>query len=125
LGLAEVRLKAKKLPNVIFNLRLYVAGETPKSLKTISNLKKICENLPVPYDLEIIDLLKNPALARDQQIMALPILVRSLPGAAFIRWQACPKPRSLRNPRRTPHNAETKHLTIHIRPHHGTGRARF
>ena len=81
--LAEVLLKTKtkKPPNVTFvlSLRLYVAGETPKSLTAISNLKKICENLPVPYVLEIIDLLKNPELARDHQILALPTLVRSLP----------------------------------------------
>jgi circadian clock protein KaiB len=74
-----VKTKTEKLPNVTVNLRLYVAGETPNSLEAISNLKKICENLPVPYELEIIDLMKNPALAKDHQIMALPTLVRSLP----------------------------------------------
>lgn len=80
--LAQVLLKTKtkKSPKVVLNLRLYVAGVTPKSLMAVSNLRKICENLPVPYDLEIIDLVKNPALARDHQILALPTLVRSLPG---------------------------------------------
>jgi len=72
--------KAKKSPKVIYNLRLYVAGETPKSLVTISNLKNICEGLPVPCKVEVIDLIKNPVLARDHQILALPMLVRELPG---------------------------------------------
>ncbi len=75
-----LKTKTRKAPKVIFNLRLYVAGVTPKSLMAISNLRKICEKLPVLYHLEIIDLLKNPALARDHQILALPTLVRALPG---------------------------------------------
>src|ERR1700722_17265572 len=62
------------------DLRLYVAGQTPKSLAAISNLKKMCpEHLEVPYRIEVIDLTKNPALARDHQILAIPTLVRSLP----------------------------------------------
>src|ERR1700722_989795 len=61
-------------------LRLYVAGQTPKSLAAISNLKKICsEHLQIRYRIEVIDLVKNPALARDHQILAIPPLVRSLP----------------------------------------------
>ena len=61
-------------------LRLYVAGQTPKSLAAISNLKKICtEHLNDRYRIEVIDLAKNPALARDHQILAIPTLVRSLP----------------------------------------------
>lgn len=61
-------------------LRLYVAGQTPKSLLAISNLKKICvEHLDDHYKIEVIDLLKNPALARDHQILAIPTLVRQLP----------------------------------------------
>jgi circadian clock protein KaiB len=72
--------KAKKSPKVAYNLRLYVAGETPKSLAAISNLKNICEHLPVPCKVEVIDLMKNPILARDHQILALPTLVRELPG---------------------------------------------
>src|SRR5580693_4057297 len=64
----------------VLDLRLYVAGQTPKSLAAISNLKKICaEHLEVPYRIEVIDLTKNPALARDHQILAIPTLVRSLP----------------------------------------------
>ena len=61
-------------------LRLYVAGQTPKSLAAISNLKKICvDHLKDRYHIEVIDLVKNPALARDHQILAIPTLVRSLP----------------------------------------------
>jgi circadian clock protein KaiB len=61
-------------------LRLYVAGETPKSLAAISNLSEMCKGLPRPCQIDVIDLLKNPALAKDHQILALPTLVRSLPG---------------------------------------------
>jgi len=61
-------------------LRLYVAGQTPKSLAAISNLNKICaEYSHEQYHLEVIDLAKNPALARNHQILAIPTLVRSLP----------------------------------------------
>ena len=64
----------------MLDLRLYVAGQTPKSLAAISNLKKICaEHVAVRYRIEVIDLTKNPALARDHQILAIPTLVRSLP----------------------------------------------
>lgn len=61
-------------------LRLYVAGQTPKSLTALSNLKKICEeHLAGKYTIEIIDLQENPGLARRDQIMAIPTLVRKLP----------------------------------------------
>jgi circadian clock protein KaiB len=71
---------SKKNPTEVIELRLYVAGQTPKSLAAISNLKKICvEYLKNGYRIEVIDLLKNPALARDHQILAIPTLVRSLP----------------------------------------------
>ena len=61
-------------------LRLYVAGQTPKSLAAIANLKKICnQHLAGHYRVEVIDLLKNPALAKDHQILAIPTLVRNLP----------------------------------------------
>lgn len=63
-----------------YNLRLYVAGQTPKSLQAFSNLKKICEeHLEGRYNIEIIDLLENPQLARGDQILAIPTLVRKLP----------------------------------------------
>jgi circadian clock protein KaiB len=61
-------------------LRLYIAGQTPRSQAAISNLKKICdEHAGANYRIEVIDLLKNPALAKDHQILAIPTLVRSLP----------------------------------------------
>ncbi len=63
-----------------WQLRLYTAGQTPKSLAAIKNLKKVCEeHLAGRYEIEIIDLLKNPRLAKDDQIVAIPTLVRKLP----------------------------------------------
>jgi circadian clock protein KaiB len=63
-----------------FNLRLYVAGQTPKSLTAIANLKKICEeNLAGRYKIEVIDLVVTPQLAAGDQIVAIPTLVRRLP----------------------------------------------
>jgi circadian clock protein KaiB len=61
-------------------LRLYVAGQTPKSLTAFANLKKICtEYLEGKYRIEVIDLLENPQLGRGDQILAIPTLVRNLP----------------------------------------------
>jgi circadian clock protein KaiB len=61
-------------------LRLYVAGQTRKSLAAFSNLKKICEDhLVGKYKIEIIDLLEKPQLAKGDQILAIPTLVRKLP----------------------------------------------
>ena len=66
-------------PN-FWELRLYVAGQTPKSLAAFANLKKICEeHLAGCYRIEIIDLLENPTLAKGDQILAIPTLVRKLP----------------------------------------------
>jgi len=63
-----------------YNLRLYVAGQTPKSMAAIANLKKICEqHLSGRYDIEVVDLMKNPALAQRHQIVAIPTLIRQLP----------------------------------------------
>ncbi len=63
-----------------WELRLYVAGQTPKSLAAFANLKKICEDhLAGEYHIEVIDLLKNPQLASGDQILAIPTLVRKLP----------------------------------------------
>src|ERR1700760_1683184 len=63
-----------------FNLRLYVAGQTPKSLAAIANLQKICdENLAGRYKIEVIDLVVQPQLAAGDQIVAIPTLVRRLP----------------------------------------------
>lgn len=72
----------RKAPSAkkVVGLRLYVAGQTPKSLAAIANLKKICaDGFDEDYHVEVIDLVKNPALARDHQILAIPTLVRSLP----------------------------------------------
>jgi circadian clock protein KaiB len=64
----------------IWNLRLYVAGQTHKSITAFANLKKICEeHLAGEYRIEVIDLLKNPQLAKGDQIIAIPTLVRKLP----------------------------------------------
>jgi circadian clock protein KaiB len=64
----------------VWELRLYVAGQTPKCLTALANLKRICEeHLPGQYQLEVIDLLENPRLAREHQILAIPTLVRKLP----------------------------------------------
>jgi circadian clock protein KaiB len=63
-----------------WELKLYVAGQTAKSLQAFSNLKHICEvHLDGEYHIEVIDLLKNPQLAKGDQILALPTLVRKLP----------------------------------------------
>jgi circadian clock protein KaiB len=63
-----------------WELRLYVAGQTPKSLAAFANLKKICEeHLAGQYEIEVIDLLKEPQLASGDQILAIPTLVRKLP----------------------------------------------
>jgi len=67
-------------PAKVWQLRLYVAGQTPKSLAAFSNLKKICENhLKGRYRIEVIDLVEQPQLSRGDQIVALPTLVRKLP----------------------------------------------
>src|SRR5262245_34094230 len=63
-----------------WNLRLYVAGQTPRSLTAFKNLKEICEEyLKGQYKIEVIDLMENPTLARGDQILAVPTLVRKLP----------------------------------------------
>ena len=63
-----------------WDLRLYVAGQTEKSVRAFDNLKKLCEeHLAGQYHIEVIDLLRDPKLARGDQIIALPTLVRKLP----------------------------------------------
>ncbi len=67
-------------PPAQWNLRLYVAGQTPKSLRAIHNLQQFCEEyLPGRYHIEVIDLLERPQLARGDEIVAVPSLVRKLP----------------------------------------------
>jgi circadian clock protein KaiB len=64
----------------VWELRLYVAGETAKSVAAVENLSRICdEHLPGRFKIEVVDLLKNPQLARGDQIIAIPTLVRKLP----------------------------------------------
>jgi circadian clock protein KaiB len=64
-----------------WNLRLYVAGQTPKSIRAFANLEVLCEkHLKGRYRIEVIDLLENPQMARGDQIVAVPTLVRDLPG---------------------------------------------
>jgi circadian clock protein KaiB len=61
-------------------LRLYITGITPKSTRAIQNIKKICEeNLKGRYELEVIDIYQQPVLARDEQIIAAPTLIKKLP----------------------------------------------
>jgi len=70
---------AKADPN-FWQLRLYVAGQTPKSITAFANLKRLCEDhMAGKYRIEVVDLLKNPALAQGDQILAIPTLVRKLP----------------------------------------------
>lgn len=64
----------------IWELRLYVAGQTPKSVKAFENLQRICEeHLAGRYTIEVVDLLVNPRLAKEDEIIAIPTLVRRLP----------------------------------------------
>lgn len=66
--------------SAIWHLRLYVAGASPKSLKAFANLRRMCdEHLAGRYEIEIIDLVARPQLARSDDIIAIPTLVRSLP----------------------------------------------
>jgi circadian clock protein KaiB len=72
--------KPAKTANDKWVLRLYVAGQTPRAVTAFSNLKKICEEqLMGKYSIEVIDLLINPQLGNEDQILALPTLVRKLP----------------------------------------------
>ncbi|HEX4613147.1 MAG TPA: circadian clock KaiB family protein [Urbifossiella sp.] len=64
----------------IWELRLYVAGKTPKSVAAFENLKRMCEeHLPGRYRIEVVDLIENPRLAKEDEIVAIPTLVRKLP----------------------------------------------
>jgi circadian clock protein KaiB len=77
---ATVKNKARNDRAQFVELRLYVAGQTPKSLAALSNLKKICrDHLDCGYKLHVIDLVKTPQLAQGDQILAIPTLVRNLP----------------------------------------------
>lgn len=76
----EQALKKQAVRRARYILRLYVTGSSHRSLRAVYNLKKICEEyLPDDYDLEVIDIYKNPAAARAEQIIAAPTLVKKLP----------------------------------------------
>ena len=61
-------------------LRLYIAGSTPRSTRAVMNIKEICEgNFPEHYDLEVIDIYQQPGMAKNQQIIAAPTLIKELP----------------------------------------------
>ena len=75
-----IKKKSSKTADNKWVLRLYVAGQSPKALTAFANLKKICEDqLKGKYSIEVIDLLINPKLGNEDQILALPTLVRKLP----------------------------------------------
>jgi circadian clock protein KaiB len=77
---ARKRRPAKTKRGEFYLLRLYIAGQTPNSIVAIANLKKICEDkLQGKYRIEVVDLLKKPQLAKGDQIIAIPTLVRRLP----------------------------------------------
>jgi circadian clock protein KaiB len=79
LSLEEIA-RTKKPNGEIWELRLYTAGQTPRSLAAFANLKKLCEDhLQGQYNIEVIDLVKHPQLASGDQIIAIPTLVRKLP----------------------------------------------
>lgn len=72
--------EASDVDRNLWRLRLYVAGQTPNSLKAFANLKRLCEeHLAGRYQIEVVDLLENPQLAAGDQILAIPTLVRKLP----------------------------------------------
>ncbi|MCX5660756.1 MAG: circadian clock KaiB family protein [Planctomycetota bacterium] len=72
--------RVSKTDRTIYKLRLYVAGQTPKSVTAVANLKRLCEeHLAGRYTIELVDLLQKPQLAAGDQILAIPTLVRRLP----------------------------------------------
>jgi circadian clock protein KaiB len=79
-GPARVKTAVASASDCAWNLRLYVAGRTPRSVTAFENLKRICdEHLRGQYEIEIIDLIEQPQLAKGDQILAVPTLVRRLP----------------------------------------------
>ena len=74
-GMGEIKDSSE-----VWNLTLYVAGQTPKSMEAFANLKDLCEtHLEDNYTIEVIDLVQNPELAKENNILAIPTLVRKLP----------------------------------------------
>jgi circadian clock protein KaiB len=80
LSLSEIARKSSERDDDKWDLRLYVAGQTPRSVAAFANLKRLCEeHLSGRYTIEVIDLIKHPQLAAGDQILAIPTLVRKLP----------------------------------------------
>ncbi len=80
LTLEQIGQNASASDSEKWDLRLYVAGQTPRSVAAFANLKRICEeHLAGRYNIEVIDLIKHPQLAAGDQILAIPTLVRKLP----------------------------------------------
>lgn len=80
LSLQEIHAQNERPDADMWELRLYVAGQTPRSLSAFANLKNICEeHLAGRYNIEVVDLMKHPQLAAGDQILAIPTLVRKLP----------------------------------------------
>jgi circadian clock protein KaiB len=76
----EFEQSLQKTGNEKYVLRLYITGITPKSTQAIQNVRKICEeNLKGRYELEVIDIYQQPVLAKDEQIIAAPTLIKKLP----------------------------------------------
>jgi circadian clock protein KaiB len=76
----RIKIVKKAVAPERWHLRLYVAGQTPRMIRALANLKNICEeHMPNRYEIEIVDLLDNPKLAAGDQIIAIPTLVRKLP----------------------------------------------
>ena len=80
LSLKQIADKNEGVGEEVYQLRLYVAGQTPRSVAAFANLKKLCEEfLPGRYNIEVVDLVKHPQLAAGDQILAIPTLERKLP----------------------------------------------
>ena len=78
----EQAVKERESQNVLYTLRLYIAGSTPNSIRAVKNIRDICNRyLHGRCDLEVIDLYQQPALARQDRVIAIPTLVRKKPGA--------------------------------------------
>lgn len=79
-AVAKPRKKAAKVPGRRYILQLYITGQTPRSLQSVENLRALCDKyLPGQFDLEIIDIYQQPAMAKEGQIIAAPTLVKSMP----------------------------------------------
>jgi circadian clock protein KaiB len=80
LSLEQINALKEPGEGEVWELRLYIAGQTPRSVAAFANLKKICEaHLQGRYNIEVVDLVKHPQLAAGDQILAIPTLVRKLP----------------------------------------------